>query len=301
MSSIFIQIPSYHDYELGRTIRDAMYKSSGENQINFGVHLSYYRNNDINIPNLNNIKIEISEAPNNLGQGTSRHIANELYNGEDYYLQIDSHTRFEEGWDKSLIENYNFYKDIGLNPVLSCYPGAYEYNENGLNILNDKTNVSYTDFIQDLSFIDGDYIPHQRAVANPDNNIFTRSVSGGSIFSDGGIAAIKPNKDMYFWAEEILTAMRLYTHGYDLLLPKKQNIYHLYYDSTKGENNQRRQVGEDFPKEIKYIDEKSKYELANIIENKIIGEYALGSSRTLAEYEQFAGIDFALKKVYQVV
>jgi hypothetical protein len=33
MTSVFIQIPSYHDYELGRTIRDAMNKSSGENQI----------------------------------------------------------------------------------------------------------------------------------------------------------------------------------------------------------------------------------------------------------------------------
>jgi hypothetical protein len=301
MTSVFIQIPSYHDYELGRTIRDAMNKSSGENQINFGVHLSYYKNNDINIPNLNNIKIEISKAPNNLGQGTSRHIANEFYDGEDYYLQIDSHTRFEEGWDKSLIENYNFYKDLGLNPVISCYPGAYEYNENGLNILNDKTNVSYTDFIQELSFENNDHIPHQRAVANPYGNIFTRSVSGGSIFSDGSIASIKPNKDMYFWGEEILTAVRLYTHGYDLLLPKRQNIYHLYYDESKGEKNQRRQVGQDFPKQIREIDEKSKYELANIIDNKIIGEYALGSARTLGEYEQFAGIDFALKKVYQVV
>jgi len=301
MASVFVQIPSYHDYELGRTIRDAMYKSSGNNDINFGVHLSYYKDNDINVPNLNNVRIEVSEAPNNLGQGTSRHIANELYDGEDYYLQIDSHTRFEEGWDESLIENYNFYKNIGLNPVISCYPGAYEYNEDGLNILNDKTNVSYTDFIQDLSFMDGDYIPHQRAVANPTNNIFTRSVSGGSIFSDGGIASIKPNKDMYFWAEEILTAIRLYTHGYDLLLPKKQNIYHLYYDEAKGKNNQRRQVGQDFPNLIRDIDIKSKYELARIIENKVVGEYALGSARSLEEYQVFAGIDFALKKVYPVV
>ena len=301
MASVFIQIPSYHDYELGRTIRDAMYKSSGQNDINFGVHLSYYKNNDINIPNLNNIKIEVSEAPENLGQGTSRYIANELYDGEDYYLQIDSHTRFEEGWDESLIENYQFYKNIGLNPVISCYPGAYEYNENGLSMLNDKTNVSYTDFIEDLSFMDGDHIPHQRAVANPTNNIFTRSVSGGSIFSDGGIAAIMPNKDMYFWAEEILTAVRLYTHGYDLLLPKRQNIYHLYYDEAKGKNNQRRQVGEDFPNLIRDIDIKSKYELARIIDNKVVGEFALGSARTLEEYEQFAGIDFTLKKVHQVV
>ena len=38
-----------------------------------------------------------------------------------------------------------------------------------------------------------------------------------------------------------------------------------------------------------------------IIKNKIIGPDALGSVRTLEEYEQFAGIDFALKKVSPVV
>ncbi len=271
MPSIFVQIPSYHDYELGRTIRDAMNKSSGENQINFGVHLSYYKYNDINIPNLNNIKIQISEAPDNIGVGISRYLANNFYDGEDFYLQIDSHTRFEQNWDISFIENYNFYKDIGLNPVISCYPGAYEYNDNVLNILNQKTDVSYTDFIQELSFENDNFIPHQRAIANPKENIFTRSVSAASIFSDGSIASIKPNRDIYFWGEEILTALRLYTHGYDLLLPKKQNIYHLYYDESKGEKNQRRQAGQDFSDLSIEIDNRSKMELARIINDRVIG------------------------------
>ncbi len=301
MSSIFVQIPAYHDYELGRTIRDAMNKSSGENQINFGVHLSYYKNNDIDIPNFNNVKIKISKAPDNIGVGISRYLANEFYNGEDFYLQIDSHTRFEKNWDKSLIENYNFYYEMGLNPVISCYPGAYEYKDNVLNILNEKTHVSYTDFIQELSFEDNNFIPHQRAVANPQENIFTRSVSAASIFSNGNIASIKPNKDMYFWGEEILIALRLYTHGYDLLLPKEQNIYHLYYDSNIKEKNLRRQTGEDFPKEVMNLDMRSKFKLSEIIKNKIIGPDALGSVRTLEEYEQFAGIDFTLKKVSPVV
>jgi hypothetical protein len=301
MSSIFIQIPSYHDYEIGRTVRDAIKKSSGNNIINFGLHVSYYKNNDLDIPNLDNVKVKISEAPENLGQGTSRYIANEFYNGEDYYLQIDSHTRFAKNWDESFIENYNLYKELGLKPVLSCYPGSYEYGENGLTSFNESANVSYTDFIEELSFLNNGHIPHQRAVPNPPENIFTRSVSGGSIFSDGSIAEIKPNKDMYFWGEEILTAVRLYTHGYDLLLPKKQNLYHLYYDSSKREKNQRRQVGEDFPDLIRDIDKKSNYELGRILDNSIIGPDALGSARTLKEYELFAGINFIDKKIVPVL
>lgn len=301
MSSIFVQIPAYHDYELPRTIRDAINKSSGNHTINFGVHLTYYKNNDIDMSGLSNVKIDYSLAPNNLGQGMSRYLANEFYDEEDYYLQIDSHTRFEQDWDEWFIDSYKFYKDLGLNPVLSCYPGAYEYVDNELFILNEKSQVFYTDFIQELSFPENDYIPHQRAVANPDNNIFTRSVSGGSIFSEGAIGLIKPNIHMYFHAEEILTALRLYTHGYDLLLPKRQNLYHLYYDASKKEKNQRRQTGEDFPKEVNNLDKKSKFELSQIIKNKIIGPDALGSVRTLEEYEQFAGIDFALKKVSPVV
>jgi len=301
VSSIFVQIPSYHDYEIGRTVRDTIKKSSGNNIINFGLHVSYYKNNDIDIPILDNVKFKISEAPDNLGQGTSRGIANEFYNGEDYYLQIDSHTRFEKDWDKSLIEDYNFYKDLGLKPVLSCYPGAYEYGEDGATVFNESKDVSYTDFVEELSFLENCHIPHQRAVPNLSNNIFTRSVSGGSIFSDGSIASIKPNKDMYFWGEEILTAVRLYTHGYDLLLPRKQNLYHLYYDSSKKEKNQRRQVGEDFPDLIQEIDRKSKYELGKILDNKIIGPDALGSVRTLEEYEAFAGINFIDKKIVPVL
>jgi hypothetical protein len=301
MSSIFVQIPSYHDYEIGRTVRDAIKNSSGENTINFGLHVSYYKNNDLNIPILDNVKFKISKAPDNLGQGTSRYIANKFYNGEDYYLQIDSHTRFEKNWDESLIKNYNFYKNLGLKPAISCYPAAYEYGENGSVLLNNGSYVPYTDFVEDLSFENNCYIPHQKGVPNISNNIFTRSVSGGSIFSDGSFASIKPNKNMYFYGEEILTAVRLYTHGYDLLLPQKQNLYHLYYDASKREKNLRRQVGEDFPDLIKQIDDNSKYELKKILDNRIIGPDALGSERTLEEYQIFAGINFIDKKIVPVL
>jgi hypothetical protein len=297
MASIFVQIPSYHDYELVRTIRDAINKSSGNHVIKFGVHISYYQKIDFDLPDIPNVKYELSLAPENIGVGISRYIANSFYDGEDYYFQIDSHSRFEQNWDHNLIMNYLKNKSSGANPVLSCYPGAYEYTDGTLNILNNKAHVSYTDFVPELSFLN-DLIPHQRAVGNFSNNIFTKSVSAASIFSDGSIASVEPNKNIFFWGEEILTAIRLFTHGYDLMLPEAQNVYHLYYDADKGFKNLRRQTSVDFPSESNYLDKKSKLELERIITTKEVGAQALGSSRTLNEYESYANIDFSLKQIH---
>lgn len=300
MASIFVQIPSYHDYELGRTIRDAIKKSSGMHVINFGVHLTYYKNNDIDIPVTDNVNIAYSVAPDNIGLGLSRNIANDFYNGEDYYLQIDSHMRFAQNWDDVLIKNYLKYKSMGANPAISSYPASYDYNELNVIALSNQLNVSYIDFIQDLSF-QGNYVPHQRAVSNMENNVFSRSVAGGSIFTSGELASIKPNTKIFFWGEEILTAMRLYTHGFDIMLPESQNIYHLYYDADRGYKNLRRQVREDFPKECNALEEISRKELSRIVVDKPVGDQELGSSRTLEEYELFAGINFIDKKIVKVL
>ena len=300
MASIFVQIPSYHDLELSRTIRDCLKKSSGNHTINFGVHLTYFEKNDIEIPELSNVKFSTSLAPDNIGVGMGRFLANEFYNGEDYYLQIDSHMRFGESWDESLINTYLKYKALGVNPAISAYPGAYEYEDLNINILNSAYHVPYTDFIQDLSF-QGNYVPHQRAVGNFESNVFSRSVSAASIFSSGEMASIKPNKKMFFWGEEILTALRLHTHGFDIMLPESQSLYHLYYDHAKGYKNLRRQVREDFPDICANLEIESQNELTRIITNTPIGDQELGSVRAFGEYEAYAGINFIDKKIVPVL
>lgn len=300
MSSIFVQIPAYHDFELFRTIKDCYEKSSGKNTINFGVHLTYFEKKEFDVPNMHNLKLSISKAPENIGVGMSRYLANEFYDGEDYYLQIDSHMRFEQNWDDILIANYKKYLNDGANPVVSAYPGAYEYQDLKPVILNNKAHVAYTDFIQELSF-ENNYVPHQRAVGNFENNVFARSVSAASIFGPGNIALIKPNKKMFFWGEEILTALRLYTHGYDIMLPESQTLYHLYYDGDKGHKNLRRQVTADFPDNSLILEKESQQELTRIITGKVVGDQELGSSRTIEQYQEFAGVDFVGKKITKVL
>ena len=45
MKSIFVQISSYQDYELAKTIRDCLDKSSGEYDIHFGISLVFTKEN----------------------------------------------------------------------------------------------------------------------------------------------------------------------------------------------------------------------------------------------------------------
>lgn len=293
MSSIFVQLASYHDYELPRTIKDIIKKSSGKNKINFGVHLVYYEKDDIEIPNQENIKITSNLAPENIGVGNGRFLANKHYSGEDYYLQIDSHSRLDQDWDIELISCYEKYKNEGCNPVLSAYPASYKYENYQIEYQN-MPEIAVAGFVADQSFLHG-YDLHQIALKNEDGNIFTKTISAGFLFSDGSISSIQPNRKIFFWGEESLTAIRLFTHGYDLMLPEKQVVYHLYYDHSDAVKNMRRQVAEDFYELYNKLSERSWQEISRIIENNVVGENELGSARTLKEYEAYSGVDFLNK------
>ena len=93
-------------------------------------------------------------------------------------------------------------------------------------------------------------IPSQTAMP-ANGSIFTKSISAGSLFTVGPF--MSPNKDMAFWGEEIIMAARAYTHGYDLVIPDKQYLYHLYYNHDKPELNRRKIFWADFPNEFEIM------------------------------------------------
>ena len=129
--SIFIQITSYHDYELEKTIRDAIAKSSGETELVFGVHSIFYEDNSWIEPvrEIPNVRLVESKAPDNLGMGFGRYLADRLYAGEDYYLQIDAHSRFDQNWDTFLIDEVNRHKANGFKkPLITNYPKPFWYD-----------------------------------------------------------------------------------------------------------------------------------------------------------------------------
>ena len=291
MASIFVQLASYHDYELPHTILDALATSSGNHQINFGVHHNYYENNDIELPEVLNLKAEISRAPDNLGMGMSRAVAHQFYNGEDYYLQVDSHTRFRELWDETYISEVKRYQRMGFaKPLLTTYPRNYWYEDGVLK--SDKTwNVSCISFEEDKDKFFNMRVPSQTAWNNPYGNVFSRSVSGGSIFTVGPF--IVPNRNTHSVGEEILIAARAFTAGYDLLIPKENQLSHLYYDHTKPHANGRRMVWQDFPEKSAEMEKSGIAEVQRIFLSNVVGPDGLGTERSLEEFEIFSGLDFS--------
>ena len=71
------------------------------------------------------IRIPWQEAT---GPCKARHLAQQLWDGEEFCLQIDSHTRFVAGWDsklKQMLQQGEQMSTFG-KAVVSSYPPAYD-------------------------------------------------------------------------------------------------------------------------------------------------------------------------------
>jgi hypothetical protein len=290
MASVFIQIASFHDYELEKTILDAIEKSSKENELFFGIHSVFHKSNNVCIPELDNVRCLISKAPANIGIGQGRALAHSLYEDEDYYLQIDSHSRFAAGWDKLLIEDILYYKDQGINkPALTAYPAQYRYVD-GKEVLEENPHPQNIILDNEKHFKEK-YRPINVGVAP--RGIYQKSVSGGFIFTEKPF--INVNKNIAF-AEEFNVAMCLYTNGYDLIMPRTMPIFHQYSGPVKGEpeayNRKHVWYDETYSQKLFRIQEAGDEENKFIIQNKAVGKYWLGTERTLDEFAKYAGLNF---------
>jgi hypothetical protein len=296
MKSIFIQLAAYHDYELPETILDCIEQSSGKYQLNFGVHLCYKDNNDIVLPDLPNIKVATSKAPKNIGLGWGRYLAHQFYNGEDFYLQIDSHSKMDENWDLKLIEQIYDYQLHGFaKPLITNYPRNYWYDNDGLFNCDAGNSTSEIRFIEKPDQFKESLLPSQTAYTTREKNIFSKSISGGSVFTVGPF--ITPNTDISFYGEEIFIAARAYTHGFDILIPKEQFMYHLYFDHKKPKSNKRTMVWKDYPNEFDSMDVISKNLIKRMFQENLVGEGFLGTERTLKEFEDFSGLNFSTGEI----
>ena len=294
MSSIFINIAGYHDYEIAKTIEDLIDKSSKQNELKFGIHSVFEEEDTIGVPKLENIKCISSKAPNNLGPALGRYIAHSLYNNEDYYFMIDSHTRVDKDWDSSFINDIEYYKSLGFRkPLLTAYPTTYWYEEGvekRYSGKKDPQNIRFTSY--DSESLRSIVLGGSRHAIHADS-IHQHSIAGGFCFGPGPF--IDFNKDIAF-SEEFIVGAMLYTNGYDLLIPRSLMIYHYYNAPENGsfEEFNRRSVWHYEPNlEVLYKQlGDTNNEIIKIVSERITGKNFLGSERSLEDYGNFLGLNF---------
>ena len=102
--SIFVSIASFMDPTLTRTIQRAMDKADNPEHLVFGLGLQYEQEPDLSfVPDrqLRTISYHPDTRP---GIVKIRYEISQLFDNEDYFLMIDSHMQFRQGWDTELID-----------------------------------------------------------------------------------------------------------------------------------------------------------------------------------------------------
>lgn len=287
---IFIQIASYRDPELVNTILDLLNNAKYPENLSFGICDQNDHNTKIDYAafNFKNIQALCIEYTKSQGACWARSLTQSLYSGEDFTLQIDSHTRCEKDWDEKLI---SLYSDIG-NPkaVISTYPSMYTPGQS----YDQYNKAIYMCHVYKMC--NGFINARPSRIKNIESPIPASAVAAGFIFGPASIINdVKYDPEFYFSGEEAALAVRLYTSGYDLYHPHINLFYHYY---TRKEQHKH---WTDHKNWSTYSSRASK-KLSCLLgrnNNFILGEYGLGNMRTMEDWRVYSGIDYKNNKLHR--
>ena len=295
---IFVQIASYRDPQMIPTIEDMLAKASHPENLVFGLCWQYDETEDItkydNDPRFRVSKHHYSESQ---GLGWARHITNTLYNGEKYTLQIDSHHRFVQGWDDICLEDYKQAKKHSKKPIITTYctpfnPNDNESTWNPVPCLMSQYEFSGDKLLMSMPYYIQDYKERKHIIK-------ARTISGHFYFTSGDFVKEVPyDPDIYFggYTEETTLSVRAFTNGYDFFSPHRMVMWHEYtrnyrpkhWDDHGKESQTKKTSGE---RDI-FARNKTRQLFEQEDHNINMGEYGLGTKRSLRDYEVYGGFDF---------
>lgn len=341
--TIFVSIASYRDSECIHTVRDLFAKAEHPQRVFVGVyeqndpetdkpftlaHLIEEKSDEV--PDLKQyfdagqLRVMITSCVEAKGPMYARAlIERNLFQNEDFYMIIDSHSLFEPGWDSICIREFQRAQQIAQNPkvVLSYFPlnFALGKREQTPLQLNPALKLDYLRFMK-FDKNTGFPMPTEQAYKNmPREPIRALFWTAAFSFAPGSMIAEVPFDDGYpflFLGEEICMNLRLFTWGYDVYGPSQHVLYHvkdreyrptfweLFY-STQLPRNASFQVTEEERSARKAQHSQSIKRMSRLLLNdpqddddySIPAQYGLGTVRSYADFCDFIGINFQTQQV----
>lgn len=229
--SIFVSIASYKDIDVKNTIIDCFVRAKYPKRVIVGLFIQDTIDEIVKISNWlsgyeysNNIRFKAVEYNKAQGCGWARNeILKELYVDEEYFLCVDSHSRFLKEWDVEYITQLNGIPSRG---VISVFPQSFEFDESYEEY--SKRNIT-TIYEPNAPTWTSDFIsPHcQRAPELEYEKIM--SISGGNLFGKGEIVEIlKVDKYYNPTMEQEIYSLLLFKSGYNIWAIPKNIIWHKY-------------------------------------------------------------------------
>jgi hypothetical protein len=229
MSTIFVQIAAFRDPQLNPTLQDMIFKAKYPENLRVGICNQYNEEDNFNLDEYrNDDRFRIIDVldKESLGVCWARHSVQQLYSGETYTLQIDSHMRFEQDWDVTLIDMINSLQLSGYSkPLLTGYVSSFDPDNDPEGRVNEPWRMTFDRFIPEGAvFFLPEVIPGWQELTSP---IPARFYSAHFCFTLGEFSnEVQHDPEYYFHGEEISVGVRAFTHGYDLFHPHRVVIWH---------------------------------------------------------------------------
>lgn len=304
--TIFISIPSYRDPEVVQTISDAYAKAAYPERVFIGVCEQNYENDEDCLASTlaqrykQNIRVQRMEAVDAKGPTFARAVIDQLlYDGEDFFMGIDSHTIFRPGWDAECIAE--LVQCESEKPILTCYPHEYERRNHNLGDPNmNPSFLRFRDFHHRLKFPQQERATCYQKPVKPLPSLFW---SAGFSFTRGEAVKEVPydsNLDFLFLGEEITMNARYFTHGWDLFTPTQNLVFHLsdrsyrplFWEQIYNKQNQPCLVDERERMQRKAKEEQSIERAHALLSGHLDDDtFGLGTARTLDEFYEYNGLD----------
>lgn len=306
--TIFVSIASYRDVECSDTLNSMYDNARYPDRIFAGVVQQNKKKNEDCLNKcpkckerkeagqIRTLDFNFKEAK---GPCFARYQATKLWDGEEFFLQIDSHTRFDKHWDVTVMEEFRSANDP--KAVISGYPPTRsQFTE--IVSKNYKTFSMMCD-----TKLNDDGLPQvtARLLSVPEDHrpVPVAYAGAGLMFmSHQALFEVPydPHLNFLFFGEELLYSARLWTHGFNIYNPTKIFISHHYErpgpkfwdDNKEFEGCRQRAIAR-----VKYLLGLGEF---NEIEEDFAEEtdkFSVGTIRSLEEYWKFMNVDFKQKKV----
>lgn len=301
--SIFISIASYRDARCSVTVDDLYEKAAKPDRVFVGIcqqnadegdkDCMFSTATDKYRSNIRTVRMSHLDAR---GPTYARYLCSTLWQGETYFLQIDSHTKFAEHWDEKLVNMIKALKETGVKkPLLSHYPPNYEDVQLGEQ---DSVTTICKSFFNDRSMISFEGAQFQKRQALPQPNAY---VAGGMFFAESTFlkeVPFDPDLPYLFVGEEILHSARFWTNGWDIFTPSESVVFHYYTREGEPKFWDHHKGSEDAAahSKVQHLLKLSKSTAPPYV-TKNLERYGLGTERSLDDYYKYCGIDLKKKKV----
>ena len=303
---IFLSIASFQDPILKYTIKSALENAKYKDDLVLGVFDQSLEHLDVP----SNVRYKTCDPKDAKGACWARStIQQELFEGEDIFMQIDSHTMFEENWDEDLLEKYENCFNWFQKPLITGYPREFDvipgkfFNTEEEYVFKktwpDKNETHV--MTMHLPFSEG-YHSGQIAHAIEGQKYFRGfSMAAGLIFVEGKwVQEVPYDPRIYFSGEETTLALRSYTHGYDICHVPNTPLYHWYNSNDQELKRELHWEMHENDVELKKQKDERIKNAKEIVDAVLQGkseEYGLGFERTLEQYAEFSGINYINKSV----